>query len=253
MPTLTSERSGPAGAPRLVLAHGFTQNARCWSPVDVDLADDHEVVAVDLPGHGGSSHVTGDLIEAGRWLVQAGGVGTYVGYSMGGRIALHGALAAPEQVARLVLVSATPGLTDADERQARRRADEQLADHLLTVGLPTFLEEWLALPLFAGLRPSAAHRDERLNNTATGLASSLRTEGTGTQAPLWDRLVALTMPVLLVTGEQDTSFTAVAARMATMLPDVRHVVVPHAGHTVHLEQPDAFVEVLRSWLAAVAG
>lgn len=249
MATLSSEKSGPPDAPRLVLAHGFTQSARCWDPVDADLRTDHEVVAVDLPGHGSSAAAVGDLPTAGAWLIEAGGAGVYVGYSMGGRIALHAALAAPQLVRGLVLISATPGLAHEGERAARRAADDALAAHLEQVGLPAFVDEWLALPLFAGLPAARSHRDERLRNTVAGLASSLRTEGTGTQEPLWDRLDELAMPVLLVTGGHDAKFTGIAEHMLAGLPDARHVVVTDAGHTVHLEQPEQFLVVLRAWLA----
>lgn len=98
-------------------------------------------------------------------LVRTGGLGTYIGYSMGGRVALHAALAHPDQVQRLVLVGATAGLDDPDEREARRTADERLADHIEVVGVQTFIDEWLENPLFEGLtdetaqrRPAAEHR-----------------------------------------------------------------------------------------------
>ena len=71
---------------RLVLVHGFTQTSRSWDPLVADLARDHDVVAVDAPGHGRSSDVDLDLVEGGAWLASTGGPATYVGYSMGGRL-----------------------------------------------------------------------------------------------------------------------------------------------------------------------
>ncbi len=169
---------------------------------------------------------------------------------MGGRFCLHAALARPDLVERLVLISATAGLDDPADRAARRASDEALADHLLTVGVPTFLDEWLTLPLFAGLPPDRAHRSAREANTAAGLASSLRLAGTGTQVPLWDRLADLTLPVLVVTGADDAKFTAVGRRVVESIgPNAELAVVEGAGHTVHLEQPDRFLGVLLPWLA----
>ena len=243
--------SGRRRADRLVLVHGFTQTSACWSPVDADLSADHDLVLVDAPGHGASAAVELDLWDAGRAVVDAGGAGTYVGYSMGGRICLHAALARPDRVTRLVLVSATGGLDDPDERAARRAADERLADHVLEVGVPVFVDEWLAQPMFAGLSPEAQHRRARLANTAPGLASSLRLAGTGTQEPLWDRLANLTMPVWVVAGARDTKFTALAERLASTIgPNATLAIIGDAGHTVHLEQPAAFLTNLRAWLAA---
>jgi 2-succinyl-6-hydroxy-2,4-cyclohexadiene-1-carboxylate synthase len=237
----------PSG--RIVLVHGFTQTARCWVPVDEDLAADHEVVAVDAPGHGSAAGIELDLPEGARFVADAGGRGTYLGYSMGARFCLHAALDRPDLVQRLVLISGTAGIDHDDERAARRASDEALADHLVDVGVPAFLDEWLSLPMFAGLPPERAYREEREANTAAGLASSLRLAGAGTQLPLWDRLPELAMPVLVVAGADDAKFTALGERMVTAMgPTATLVVVEGAGHTVHLEQPDRFLVALREWI-----
>jgi 2-succinyl-6-hydroxy-2,4-cyclohexadiene-1-carboxylate synthase len=255
-PELAIRRTTPPGtsAGRLVLVHGFTQSSRCWSPVDDDLAADHEVVRVDAPGHGGSTDVRADLWASGQAIADAGGPGTYVGYSMGARMALHAALLAPEQVRRLVLVSATAGIDDDEARAARRASDAKLAAHLLDVGVEQFVDEWLAQPLFATLPAERAHRTERLVNDPEGLASSLRLAGTGTQDPLWDRLGALTMPVLVVAGELDATYCRHAERLvASIGAHSELAVVGGAGHTVHLEQPEAFLSLVRDWLARTPG
>jgi 2-succinyl-6-hydroxy-2,4-cyclohexadiene-1-carboxylate synthase len=234
---------------RLVLVHGFTQTRRCWSPVDDDLARDHELVLVDAPGHGGSSQVRVDLVEGGRRIADVGGPATYLGYSMGGRFVLHTALERPDVVRGLVLVGATAGIDDGDERAARVTDDETRAARIEAVGVETFLDEWLALPIFAGLTSEAAHRDERLVNTADGLASSLRLAGTGTQTPSWHRLHELDMPVLVVAGADDHKFVGLGERMAdTIGPNAVFASVEGAGHTAHLERPERFLSILRAWL-----
>lgn len=210
----------------------------------------HEPLALDAPGHGAAGELELDLVEGGAWLTSAGGRATYVGYSMGGRLCLHAALARPDLVRGLVLVSATGGIDDDLERAARRRADDALADRIETIGVPAFVDEWLAQPLFAGLDPAAAGCAERLTNTTRGLASSLRLAGTGTQAPLWDRLAGVDVPTLVIAGALDTKFVVLGERLAASIPDATLAVVDGAGHTVHLERPDAFLEVLLPWLAA---
>jgi 2-succinyl-6-hydroxy-2,4-cyclohexadiene-1-carboxylate synthase len=147
-----------------------------------------------------------------------------------------------------VLVSGTAGIDDADGRAARRASDEALADRVERIGVEAFLDEWLSLPLFAGLDATTDGRAARLENTAAGLASSLRLAGTGTQVPLWDRLGSLTMPVLVVAGERDEKFVALAHRLAGAIPGADLAIVGGAGHTVHLEQPDAFLRVVLPWL-----
>jgi 2-succinyl-6-hydroxy-2,4-cyclohexadiene-1-carboxylate synthase len=237
---------------RLVLAHGFTQTARSWSTIEAMLATrlpGVETIAVDLPGHGDAPPPADvDLWGAADRLVADAGVGTYVGYSMGGRVSLHAALAHPDAVERLVLIGATAGIDDADERAQRRAADEQLAAHLEAVGVPAFIDEWLTNPLFAGLDDTTALRDDRLRNTAAGLAASLRATGTGTQTPLWTRLGEIERPVLVLVGEHDQKFTELGRRLVDALPHAELVVVAGAGHSVHLEQPVATVDALARWL-----
>jgi len=241
-------RPGHDGAGRLVLVHGFTQTRRSWDGVRDRLGDRVITVAVDVPGHGDSADVRADLTGTAALLAGAGGRATYVGYSMGGRMALRVAVDHPGVVERLVLVSATAGIDDAAERSARVASDRVLAESIERDGVAAFLDRWLALPLFASLPPDARRRDEREANGAAGLASSLRLAGTGTQEPLWDRLGTIDVPVLVVAGALDEKFTALAERMAALLPRPTLAVVEGAGHTVHLERPDEFSDLLGRWL-----
>lgn len=231
---------------RLVLVHGFTQTARSFGPLLPGLAAPGvEVVAPDLPGHGPAPVPPGDLWSAAAEVGRAGGPATYLGYSMGGRVALHLALARPDLVERLVLVSATAGLDDEAERAARRAADEQLARSLEIDGVDAFLVRWLAQPMFAGLTADAAGLAARRENTADGLAAALRRLGTGTQEPLWHRLAELAMPVLVVAGELDPPFAAIARRLATTIgPPATVALIPAAAHACHLERPTAFLAAL---------
>src|SRR5690606_22818858 len=105
-------------------------------------------------------------------------------------------------------------------------------------------------PLFAGLPASGVFREERLKSSVRGLQSSLTRAGTGSQQPLWDRLPTLAMPVLVLAGEQDPKFAALAARLASSIGgNATMALVPSAGHAAHLEQPERTVEILRAWLA----
>ncbi len=241
-----------AGRHRLILAHGFTQNARCWGAFADHLADEHELTLVDAPGHGRSGHDDANLWAAADLLTEVGGRGVYVGYSMGGRTALHAALTHPDLVDGLVLIGATPGLTEAEDRAERRRADDDLAERLVEFGLPAFLDRWLALPLFAGLDDEAAARSARLTNRPDGLAASLRHCGTGSQEPLWGRLGEIEVPVLAVVGDQDHKFTAIAERMtAGLTATTAEVLVLPGTHAVHLERPrecaTAIAERIATW------
>jgi len=238
-------------ADHIVFAHGFTQTARSWTGFDRHLRErlpGVETLAVDLPGHGDALPPPDvDLWMSADRLVAAGGTATYVGYSMGGRVTLHAALARPASMRSLVLIGPTAGIDDPDERAARRMADERLADHIEAIGVERFIDEWLANPLFAGLTAETAMRDDRLRNTATGLAASLRATGTGTQEPLWERLGEIECPVLVLAGEHDSKFRSIGERMAGLLATSTFDVIAGAGHSVHLEQPDATAAAIARW------
>jgi 2-succinyl-6-hydroxy-2,4-cyclohexadiene-1-carboxylate synthase len=234
---------------RLILVHGFTQTAASWDAIEYRLtALGHDVCALDAPGHGAHHDTHLGLWKGADLLAAEGGRGTWVGYSMGGRLALHVALAHPDNVERLVLIGATPGLESASERIERQASDDLLAEELERDGLDAFLSRWLSQPLFATLPEDSAGLDARRRNTVSGLAAALRLMGTGAQDPLWERLRDIKCPVMLVTGSLDTKFTDIAQRMESQLPDAHIAALNGCGHAAHLEAPDAFVGVLDAFV-----
>jgi 2-succinyl-6-hydroxy-2,4-cyclohexadiene-1-carboxylate synthase len=228
--------------PPLVLLHGFSQTRQSWRRTVAALDGRYRAVAPDLPGHGQMGERRPASLAATlaylRALVDEPHV--LAGYSMGGRIALHAALARPERVRRLVLLGASPGLADASEREERRRADDALAERIEAIGVEAFADEWGRLPLWEGQpeRVRAAAHADRLRNTPAGLADALRGLGTGALPSLWDRLGELPMPVVLLAGERDAKFRAIAERMAERIPGARLEIIPGTGHAAHLERPD---------------
>lgn len=261
--------------PPLVLLHGFTGSAAAWGvPLLAGLSGTRTVVAVDLPGHGASDWPGEDqgvsvpalaalLAEAlPEWLGggrEGGGEADWLGYSMGARIALAVAVLHPGVVRRLILESGSPGLPDEAERKVRREADEGLAEGLERDGIAPFVERWLALPLFAGLRalPAGAFRDEqerRLANRPRGLAGALRRLGTGTQPDFRGALHTLDIPTLLMAGGADAKFAHLAREMEARLPRARRVEWPDVGHVPHRElPPERWLEVVESFLGGRSG
>jgi 2-succinyl-6-hydroxy-2,4-cyclohexadiene-1-carboxylate synthase len=113
------------------------------------------------------------------------------------------------------------------------------------------LRSWLDQPIFADLDDERAGLEARRENTADGLAASLRRAGTATQEPLWDRLGSLSMPVLVLAGEGDARFVALAERLVEAIgANAALALVPGAGHAAHLQAPEAVLAVLWPWLAA---
>jgi 2-succinyl-6-hydroxy-2,4-cyclohexadiene-1-carboxylate synthase len=243
----------------LVLLHGFAGTGALWDPVRAALAagsagpgprSGREVHTPDLRGHGARSAVRPVSFAGCVADVLADAPPRFVlgGYSLGGRIALHVALAAPERVSALVLVASTAGLPDPGERQARRRADTALALRLQRDGLEAFAVEWTTQPLFAADPPHArvAQRADIARCTAEGLAAALRGLGTGEMPSLWGRLPELRMPVQVVVGERDAKFRAIGERLLAALPEATMTVVPGAGHGLPREAPGAVAGALNA-------
>ena len=203
-------------------------------------------VCLDAPGHGNNTNGARSLSQSADDIVATMQPGILIGYSMGARMALHVALRHPQMVSQLVLISGTPGLVTQAERSARLQSDNELADHIEKIGTPAFIDEWLALPIFSGLSDQTNQRNDRIRNTAKGLADSLRFAGTGTQEPQWPNLHQLSMPVLLMVGELDVKFTTIAKDMQPLLQSSEMKVVPNVGHTVHLEDPASTGHILDS-------
>ena len=243
------ERSIDGGGTPQVFLHGFTQTSRSWDPYVALLDESTPMLRVDMPGHGLSTHIRADLPATADLIATQCGLADYIGYSMGGRVALHVALQHPHCVRRLVLISATAGLANPDERQKRRSDGAVLSDSVIELGVPQFINQWLAQPLFSRLPTSQADVSDRCRNTAEGLGQSLRDSGTGSQESLWERLHELAMPVLLVVGEEDIKFRNIAHEMKGLIGDnARLEVITGAGHTVHLEQSQLVAELLNRFL-----
>ncbi|MBV9943728.1 MAG: alpha/beta fold hydrolase [Solirubrobacterales bacterium] len=244
-------------APDVVLLHGFTHTGASWDPVAAALAERYRALAPDLAprirapdirGHGSAWNRMPVTLDAvlGDLEALAPAPFALAGYSMGGRLALHAALAFGARVRRLVLIGASPGIADDAERRARRSADEALAGEIDALAIGEFAQRWARTPVLAGQPPdvAAAIHADRLHNHPAGLAQALRGLGTGALPSLWDRLSELQMPVAIVVGERDQKFKAIANEMAADLPSAEILVVPGAGHAVHLEDPGAVAQAI---------
>jgi 2-succinyl-6-hydroxy-2,4-cyclohexadiene-1-carboxylate synthase len=262
--TLNVEIAGSGSA--LVLLHGFTGSTATWRPHLSRFARRRLTMAIDMLGHGGSDAPADPrryaIEEAARDVTAvldyfAIARAAVLGYSMGGRVALFLAAAAPQRVAALILESASPGIAEPSRRRARAAEDAALADSIERGGIAAFVDRWERLPLFASqgrLTPAvrAALRAQRLANSTRGLANSLRGLGQGMQPPLFDRLDAVAMPALVVAGALDAAYAAIGGDLRRRLPNARLVVIEGAGHAVHLEQPAAFNNAVADFLDHVA-
>ena len=228
-------------SPPLVALHGFTQTGAAFSRFAAQLAA--AVLAIDLPGHGRTTiapvTMAATVESIAELLDQQAEPVPLVGYSQGGRVALHVALQHPELISHLVVVSGSPGIEDPDQRAARRHADEALAAGVEADGLEAFLDRWLADPRLGTADPERAVADRamRMENTAGGLAAALRGLGQGSQEYLGPALAAVAVPTVFVAGSLDEDYARSAAAMAATVPDAKLVLLSWTGHNPLRDRP----------------
>jgi 2-succinyl-6-hydroxy-2,4-cyclohexadiene-1-carboxylate synthase len=254
-------QGGKAGRPLILFLHGFLGSKNDWDDVRPAFEDSFDTMAIDLPGHGETmvaddslfrmENCAGGLVQ----LLDDAGISRchVVGYSMGGRLAFYLAITYPERFASVVLESTSPGLKTAEEREARKTHDAELARKLETRELESFLQDWYNQPLFESLRRDKQSFEKlvrrRLNNAPSGLAKSLRYMGTGTQPSLWERLLEIRSPSLLIAGEQDRKYVGIAEEVCRLCPPAEMRIISHCGHNVHTELPAEFIRTVKSFLS----
>ena len=227
--------------PEVVFLPGFMQHADTWSPIAAAVAERYPVRLLDFQTW---------TYEERLGEIAAVAPAVLVGYSMGGRLALHAAVAHPDAFAGLVVVGASAGIADADELRRRRAVDLELAAWIETHSISDVVARWERNPVFASQSPALveAQRAGRLAHEPAALARLLRSAGQGALDPIWDRLGSLRMPVLALAGENDSTYEAAARRIASLVPDGRFGAVPGAGHAAHLEAPDLVLDAILAFV-----
>src|SRR5207248_94305 len=244
----------------VTLLHGFTLSGRSWREVIAKVPPGWMWVMPDLRGHGDTQIPRGAPItmdactrDIERLWDHLGIERSHlVGYSMGGRLALHVAVSLPERTRSLLTIGAHAGL-DESARAGRRQGDEALAERAERYGIEPFVNYWQAQPLFAGLERrgkafASQLRAIRLENHSAGLAASLRGMGAGAMEPLWDQLGAIGVPCTFVAGSEDSAFVVAARRLASAVPHSRLEIVPRSGHAVQLQRPAVLARILSAHL-----
>ena len=169
-----------------------------------------------------------------------------IGYSMGGRLALH-ALLENGPWSAAVIISANPGLGDPDEISQRRSEDAHWATRALTESWADFLSAWNVQPILGG-----AMRDERedkkLIQRRREIARSFVDWSVANQENLWDRLAEIKIPVLWIAGENDMKFSNIARKAAAASPNFSLAIAPDTGHRVPWENEAWLAETVQCYL-----
>jgi len=253
--------AGNSSSPAVVFLHGFLGSGSDWEEIIAVLSKDFYCVTLDLPGHGQTkrnSNPDAYSIKGTAKALQATldklGIAqcALVGYSMGGRLALYLAIMHPRRWTRIVTESASPGIEGVAERAERQKLDNKRAEELKRGDFEGFLQSWYQQPLFESLKRDRARFDRllerRRSNNPMELAKSLKGMSAGIQPSLWSSLPQLEIPLLVVTGEHDVKYPALAKEMARLCKTASLATVADAGHNAHAEKPAQYAQQLQQFL-----
>lgn len=218
--------------------HGFLGAPSDWSALLPDAeCPDWPAIFADLPNLG---ELADRLNDSTRGV-------NLVGYSMGGRIALHMLVREPSRWKRAVIVSASPGMGDPTERAKRLGSDHRWAERFRTEAWPELLADWNRQSVFVDDRSAPLERAEHLYDRAI-LAHALVAGSVAAQDDLTSALPDVSIPVLWVAGARDDKYALLARACAQTNPMFKLAVIPDAGHRVPWANPRAFRESLDDFL-----
>jgi 2-succinyl-6-hydroxy-2,4-cyclohexadiene-1-carboxylate synthase len=246
----------------VLFLHGYTGSAEDWFPVFEQLPDKYNYIAVDLIGHGKSEapgdpskynveslmqqikHVKDHLTKEKIFLL---------GYSMGGRIALSYASVYPDDLKGLILESSSAGIKNDEERIKRYEEDLKIVEYIETHTLEEFIEMWSDQELFNTQRRFSNDKLKKIkkkksSGSKIGYANSLKGFSTGIMPPVHDKLKKIPIKTLLITGDLDSKFTGINARLSKRFFKAKHKIVRNSGHNTHLEDSKRFIEIVLNYL-----
>ncbi|WOO41330.1 alpha/beta fold hydrolase [Rubellicoccus peritrichatus] len=170
-----------------------------------------------------------------------------VGYSLGGRLALHALLENHKLWCGAVIIGAHPGSDDPSQREVWLKNDHRWAERFLKEPWDVLLKEWDALPVFGGIPNPCPRNKEDFDRNE--VARTFLAFSKGQQAYLTPRLREPNLPpVLYLSGEQDAVYSKLGRDLSEQCPAIRHEVIPRAAHRVPWENPDAFIETVKQFL-----
>ena len=246
----------------VLFIHGFTGSSHDWDNIIIHLPENFNYYAIDLIGHGDSDSpaeknlynvdsLVNQLKEFSAKVINDKFI--FIGYSMGGRIALSYAVKYPETLEGLILESSTAGIKDENGRKERIKRDEEIVDYIINHSIGEFIEYWMDLDIFNTQKRFSNSKlkeikKSKLNNNKIGLSNFLRGFGTGQMPPLYDQIKNIEAKTLLITGDLDEKFRLINNEMLALFPSAKHISIKNSGHNTHLESPVAFIKTVSEFL-----
>ncbi len=246
----------------IFLLHGFTGKGSDWNFLNNKLPEKYFLIKIDIIGHGQSDSPSKSSFYSEKYLLKqlhtivkyfGFGKNIFVGYSMGGRIALSYSVAYPNFVSAMVLESASPGIVSEAERALRLTNDKKLADSILQDGIEIFINKWMNQPFFSSLKNIGDEKlrkiiRQRSKSSPVGLSKILKEFSQGKMKSKWDLLKTFKFPVLLVSGELDKKYSITNKKVSELIKDANFKNIQNCGHNVHLEKEEEFTNLVNSFL-----
>jgi pimeloyl-ACP methyl ester carboxylesterase len=222
--------------PALILTHGYSSTAEMWDGQIAPLARRFKVVTWDMRGHGQSDYPVdpaayseeATVADMAALLDAVGAKDAVVGgLSLGGYMSLAFHRAHPERTRALLIVDTGPGYKNDQARDGWNESAIRRAERFEAEGFGDLSKAIPEVRL-------ARHRD------ASGLARAARGMLTQRDARVIESLPAIAVPAVVIVGANDTPFLAASDYMAAKIPGAKKVVIPDAGHSANIDQPEAF-------------
>jgi 2-succinyl-6-hydroxy-2,4-cyclohexadiene-1-carboxylate synthase len=240
---------------KLHCIHGNLQTKRAWKPFEDRfglLGAEVSFVCEDLyEGHSlGFEQWTERFCQRAQRDSQ--GEKTFLlGYSLGGRLALHACLAQPDLWSGVIVVSADLGSVGPDEKKLQLEKDGEWAERFRSEPMESLLAEWDDLPVFCSIPNHVPRNPKEIDPQKTALLFEVFSKGR--QRDLLPELIKLQAPpVLYMSGEKDGKYVEIGEQLTASCPIVRHEKIPQAGHRVPWENPDSFVEAVLEFMGSIS-
>lgn len=170
-----------------------------------------------------------------------------LGYSMGGRITLHSLIQENSPWEKAVVISADTGIKTKELRELRAQQDRDIAESISTTTWDSFIKNWNQQPILKNVKLNGFYEKHLLENRKEEIKKSFLNWSTGQQKDLLPDILKIKTPTLWITGKLDEKFTNIA-KIASKNPYINHQIIKDAGHRVPWEQPQVFIQLIKSFL-----
>jgi len=249
--------SSLGNGPELVLLHGWALHSGIWGGLVDALATEYRVNLVDLPGHGFNCHVplSRNLDTVADQILSELPPAIWMGWSLGGLVALSAALQQPQKIEKMILVAATPSFC---KREGWDCGVDNTAQHSFTDGLENNFEETLdyfCLQTFGENQVGEALHRLGVSSFAEAVpARQVLHNGLHLlySNNLLPGLINCKIPTLFLGGTRDRTISPESLRQATsLMPDARLGLIPGASHAPFISHEEKFLDIIRGFLPGI--